>query len=288
MRNVLIYELANQMGQYATRTRFVELEVNGSYEGIYVMMERIKRDNDRVDIAKLRDIDIEGDEITGGYIIKIDKGIPDWLSQYNMQNNIQDKLHFQFVYPRRENVRLEQRSYIQNYVDSFEVAMFNPTVPIGGKFFYDFIDVESFVDHFLLVEFAKDVDAYRFSSYFYKDKDSNGGKLKCGPLWDFNIAFGNGDYCEGWMPQGWMYYVHCDRGNPFWWNKLFSQPVFINHAKCRWQELRETVLHPDNIFQIIEEKRSELGPALGRNFDRWPVIGQSSIRNFEFEIPFSP
>jgi len=280
MRNVLIFELANRMGQYATRTRYVELEVNGSYEGIYVLMERIKRDNDRVDIAKLRDIDIEGDELTGGYIFKIDKGTPDWLSEYNPQNNFEDKLKFQYVYPRRENIRPEQEAYIQSYVDSFERAMFTPTIPVGGKYFYDFIDIESFVDHFLLVEFSKDVDAYRFSTYMHKDKDSNGGKLKCGPLWDFNIAFGNGDYCDAWRPDGWMYFFHCGIGNPFWWNKLFTEEVFINHAKCRWEELRQTVLDENNIYQIIEQFRTELNPSLDRNYVRWPVIGQYVWPNF--------
>jgi len=287
MRNILVMELANQMGQYASRTRFIELIVNNSYEGIYVLMERIKRDKNRVDIATLRTEDIEGDELTGGYIFKIDKGVPDWLSQYDIETNFGTKLHFQYVYPRRENIQPEQREYLQSYVDSFERAMINPSVPVGGKYFDDFIDIESFVDHFLLVELAKDVDAYRFSSYFFKDKDSNGGKLKCGPVWDFNISLGNGDYCQAWSPQGWMYYIHCDQGNPFWWKKLFINQSFSNHAKCRWQELRETVFDIDNIFGIIEEKRSIVNPAIDRNYQRWPILGQYVWPNFNVASSYS-
>ena len=273
MRNVLIFDIANQMGQYATRTRFVELEINGLYEGIYVMMEKIKRDKDRVDIAKLRAQDIIGDELTGGYIFKIDKGGADWFSQYDIENNPGAKLHFQYVYPKKEDIMPEQEQYIQSYVDSFERAMINPLLQPDGKFYNEFIDVESFIDHFLLVEFSKDVDGYRFSTYLHKDKESNGGKLKCGPLWDFNLSFGNADYCNGWDPSGYIYYTHCDNGNPFWWDHLFNTPEFRNLAKCRWQELRQGVLHRDSIFTKIDQNAALLSPALDRNYERWPVLG---------------
>lgn len=280
IRNVLIFDIANQMGQYATRTRYVELEINGLYEGIYVLMERIKRDNDRVDIANLREEDISGDELTGGYIFKIDKGEADWFSQYDMENNPGSKLHFQHVYPRREDIRPEQAQYIKSYVDSFERAMVTPELQPDGKFYHEFIDLESFVDHFLLVEFSKDVDGYRFSTFMHKDKDSNGGKLKCGPLWDFNLSFGNADYCNGWTPSEFMYYTHCDNGNPFWWDHLIKEPLFKDLAKCRWQELRQTVLNLDNLYELIDEKVEILDPAIERNYNRWPVLGQYVWPNY--------
>ena len=274
MRNVLIFDVANKMGQYASRTRYVELIVNGSYEGIYVMMERIKRDNNRVDIANLREEDISGDELTGGYIIKIDKDFPDWFSQYDVATANGKKLEYQLVYPRRDKIMPEQKDYIKSYVDSFEMVMVNPETELGGKSYLDFIDLESFVDHFLLVEFAMDIDAYRFSTYMHKDKDSNGGKLKCGPLWDFNLSFGNANFCDGANPNGYMYNRHCDLGNPFWWGRLMNQEVFRDHAKCRWQELRKGVLHQDSLFQYIEEQVSLLEPSLDRNYEKWPVLNE--------------
>ena len=72
IRNVLAYQLSNDMGRYASRTRYVELYLNGDYQGIYVLMEKIKRDNARVDISKLNPEEIEGDDLTGGYILKFD------------------------------------------------------------------------------------------------------------------------------------------------------------------------------------------------------------------------
>lgn len=274
MRNVLIFDIANKAGQYASRTRYVELIVNDSYQGIYVMMERIKRDDNRVDIATLNEDEIEGDNLTGGYIIKIDKGTPDWISDFDVATADDKKLEYQLVTPRSEDIAIEQKAYIKSYVDSFEQVMVNPGSTLNEKSYLDFIDLESFVDHFLLVEFAMDIDAYRFSSYMYKDKDSNGGKLKCGPLWDFNLSFGNADFCDGGTPIGYMYDRHCDLGNPFWWGKLMSEEIFRDHAKCRWHELRQGVLHEDNLFQFIDDQAITLAPALDRNYEKWPILDE--------------
>ena len=73
MRNFLTFDLGRKMGHYSPRTVYCELVINGDYKGIYILMEKIKRDNDRVDIAKLDSDDLAGDSLTGGYIIKIDK-----------------------------------------------------------------------------------------------------------------------------------------------------------------------------------------------------------------------
>ena len=283
IRNVLAMRMANSIGQYAARTRLVELLINESYEGVYVLMGKIKRDENRVDIAKLKAEDIAGDELTGGYIIKCDKGSTDWYSQYDMVNNFGQKLRFQYVSPKRSKIQPEQEAYIQSYVDSFETAMKFPDVAVGGKFYDDFIDLESFADHFILQELTKNVDAYRISFYMFKDKDSNGGLLKAGPVWDFNFAFGNADYCNSWTDHGWVYDEHCGIFNPFWWGELFEQEAFTNLVKCRWEELRTNALSLDSIFTFIDEKALLLAPVVDRNFQRWPVLS-----GYVMPSPFTP
>lgn len=272
MRNVLSMHLANRLSGYHSRTRFVELFINEDYLGIYVLMEKIKRDKNRVDIAKLRIEDIEGDELTGGYVFKIDKGNPDWRSDFDIVNRPGAKIGFQYVSPTREKMQSQQKQYIESYVDSFELALRNGS--FGGKSWQEFIDIESFVDHFIIKELAKDVDAYRISSYYYKEKDSDGGKLFAGPVWDFNIAFGNADYCEGSVPSGWMYSFNCDLGNPFWWNSLRREDEFNNLLSCRWDDLRSGALHRDSIMDYIDTQVDLLTPAISRNFQRWPVLNQ--------------
>jgi len=140
-----------------------------------------------IGVAKLKSSDIAGNELTGGYIFKIDKGPPDWLSKYDFFKN-SDKLIYQLVYPDIDDVEPEQFKYIQTYVDSFERAMVDENLMYGGKSFEEYIDLTSFAETHILNEIGRNIDSYRFSSYFHKRKDSNGGKIIAGPVWDFNLG----------------------------------------------------------------------------------------------------
>ena len=118
IRNVLAYQLSNDMGRYASRTRYVELYLNGDYQGIYVLMEKIKRDNDRVNISKLNPEEIEGDDLTGGYILKFDWFFTgDNIGGFQSEN---DGTTYNYHYPKPSDIVPEQEEYIQNYIDDFE------------------------------------------------------------------------------------------------------------------------------------------------------------------------
>lgn len=273
INNRLAMKLANELGHYASRTRFVEFVLKGEYLGVYVLMEKIKRDNDRIDIAKLGEDEISGDDLTGGYIFRVDKGEYDgWPSKYPALND-QGGVFYQYYYPDQNEIRPEQKTYISSFVGDFEDAVMSPTYKNNkGKHYTDYIELRSFVDNFIMNEIAKNVDAYRLSTYFYKDKDSKGGKIKCG-YWDFNLAYGNADYCGGVQTDGWQYY-QCDHGGyPLFWDRMLQDTLFTNALKCRWESLRETKLHTDAIFEYIDEFVTELGGAQERNFDRWPIMG---------------
>ncbi len=272
MRNVLTMHLAREMGQYASKTQYVDLFINGDYQGIYVLMEKIKRDKDRVDVAKLRDIDIDGDELTGGYIFRIDKDEAHWLSRYSVFRDAR-KLEYQIVYPDLDKIQPAQFAYIQTYVDSFERAMVSPNLVFGGKSFEEYIDLTSFAEAHLLNELGRNVDGYRLSSYFHKQKDSNGGKIFAGPVWDFNLAFRNADYCDGANTEGLIFYNLCDGGYPFWWDVLLKNPQFQSIVRCRWEELRAGPFHKDSIFTFIDQQVDIIEPSLAQNFAKWNVFG---------------
>ena len=272
LRNVLIMDLARKMGQYASRTKYVDLFVNGDYLGIYVLMEKIKRDKDRVDIAKLKTTDIEGDELTGGYIFKIDKGEANWLSRYNFYLG-GERLRYQLVYPDIDKVQPAQFEYIKSYVDSFERAMNDRNLIFGGKSFDEYMDLTSFAEAHLLNELGRNVDGYRLSSYFHKQKDSNGGKIKAGPVWDFNLAFRNADYCDGADTDGLIFDRLCDGGYPFWWNELLQNDEFQSIVRCRWEELRATSYHTDSLFAFIDGQVEIMSPSINQNFARWNILG---------------
>ncbi len=273
LNNVLAMKLGNDLGQYASRTRFVELIINNEYLGLYVVMEKIKRNKNRVDIAKLESDEIEGDDLTGGYIVRIDKGIyQGWESKYSVYNANQ-KLFFQYYYPDQNNLRTEQKLYIKKYMDDFEeaIASYDYTNS-SGKRYTDYINVRSFVDNFIINELSKNVDAYRLSTYFHKDKNSKGGKLSAGPLWDFNLSFGNADYCAGDDINGWEYY-QCPGYSPFWWDKMLKDDFFTSALKCRWESLRKDILQTDTIHAFLDSMTVEIQDAQIRNFQKWPILG---------------
>jgi len=275
LRNALAMELGNSMGHYNSNTRFIELIMNGEYMGVYVLMEKIKKDNNRVALSTLTTADTIGDELTGGYLFRIDKGNdPGWYSNYDIYSLPGTKIRFQYIYPKGDDILPSQASYIQSYVDSFENALASSDLHDDYGNRYDaFIDLESFADYFILKELAKDVDAYRISSYFHKDKNSNGGKLKASPYWDFNLAFHNADYCNGDDFTGWMYDIHCDDGNPFWWNKMLNDSVFTNILACRWTELRSSIFESSLLQSKVDSMANILDQAQQRNFQRWPIWG---------------
>ena len=127
MRNFLTYNLGRKMGNYSPRTVFCELIINDDYKGIYILTEKIKRDNDRIDIARLDLDDLSGDSLTGGYILKIDRTSPGGsYFTSNFPNIGGGTLDIQYCYPDPSIMLPEQLEYIESYIDSFEYALSGP------------------------------------------------------------------------------------------------------------------------------------------------------------------
>ena len=282
MRNFLTFDLGRKMGSYSPRTVYCELVINGDYKGIYILMEKIKRDNDRVDIAKLDADDLAGDSLTGGYIIKVDKytgtGGADWLSDF--PNISGGSLYIQYHYPEANVMLPQQMDYIEHFMDSFEYALAGPNFADTLVGYSKYIDVNSFIDLYIINELSKNIDGYRLSTYMYKDRDSNGGKLIMGPFWDYNLAFGNADYCNGGITSGWEVNGGCGGNNPFWFERLLDDTTYQNKLKCRWEYLRERSFHQDSIFSFIDSMAFYLNDAQQRNFQQWNILGTYVWPNF--------
>jgi len=282
MRNFLTFDLGRKMGNYSPRTVYCELIINGDYKGIYILMEKIKRDNDRVDIAKLDSNDVSGDSLTGGYIIKVDKytgtGGLDWLSDFpNIGGN---NLYIQYHYPQASALQPQQMDYIEHFMDSFEYALAGPNFTDSLTGYSKYIDVNSFVDLYIINELSKNIDGYRLSTYMYKDRDDNGGKLTMGPFWDYNLAFGNADYCNGGITSGWEVNGGCGDNNPFWFERLLDDTTYQNRLKCRWGFLRDSSLHKDSLFNFIDSVALYLDAAQQRNFQKWNILGNYVWPNY--------
>jgi hypothetical protein len=288
LNNTLAYTLAREMGHYAARTRHVEVVLNGDHHGVYVLSERIKRDQNRVNIARLDSTHNSGDDVTGGYIFKLDKeNHIGWLSTVISQTPHHDETaYFHYHYPKVDRITPEQSSYLQAYVDSFETTLFgeNFTDPVNG--YARYIDVPSFIDYFLVNELSRNVDGYRISTYLHKNRNSLGGKLKAGPVWDYDIAFGNANYCSANSTTGWSYELGMVCPNeqkpvPFWWRRLLEDPVYQWMVRCRWEELRQGIFSTTSIHHYLDSMATHLEEAQQRNFFTWPVLGAQTWTNPE-------
>ena len=280
IRNVLTYQLSNEMGRYASRSRYVELYLNDEYRGIYVLMEKIKRDGNRVDISKLNPDEITGDDVTGGYILKFDwfytgDNIGGFESEF-------DDMIYNYHYPKPSDIVPEQEAYIEEYINEFETIMMGTDYTNDSTGYPSMMNVESFVDFILLQELAKNVDAYRLSTYIYKDKESIDNRLTAGPVWDFNHGFGNCDYGETWEVDNWLLEYNPEGGDQmaFWWELLWEDLAFQHKAAVRYTELRQTIFSEEHIYSIIDSIADYLGPAVDRNFARWPLLGNYIWPNY--------
>lgn len=281
MRNFLAYTISNELGRWAAHCRFVELVINGDYKGIYVFMERIKRGSGRVNIAKMSNSDVSGDAVTGGYIFSLDKEPNGWFSSYAVPNSTtSNKRQFSYVYPKPENIVPAQKNYIKSYVDSFENALAAQNFQHKTNGVRRFAELSSFIDYFIVNEVSRNVDGYRLSAFFYKDRDSKDRKIYAGPAWDYDLAFRNANYCEGSNTSGWAYqFNHVCPGDgagliPFWWEKLMLDTSFVSDLRCRWKEVRQTLLSNDHLNHLIDSIATLTNEARQRHFQRWPVLGQ--------------
>ncbi|MFN7147765.1 MAG: CotH kinase family protein, partial [Myxococcota bacterium] len=198
MRNALAYGLgrdaADASGRWEPRAQHVELYLDGEYRGIYLLVERVSRETDRLDIPKTT---LEDGTVAGGFIVKVDQhrsagfdtavGTPlDWVS------------------PKTDKVTAEEAAYLLAWFDQMEAALAADTWadPVVG--YPAWLDVDAWVDHWLLNELTHNIDAYRLSAYLWVDGPPGAAKLRAGPLWDFDRAWGNRNYCDTWNTYGWI------------------------------------------------------------------------------------
>jgi CotH kinase protein len=280
-RNAFAYELSNQIGRYAVRTRFVEAFVDevstqpadpsdvppdmaDFYVGIFVIMEKIKRGDDRVNVQP----NVESD-VSGGWILKIDKESKEDTDPPSPEPSFTTShgTKILYHYPDRMSLSDAQERWIRGYFDRFESAL-----ETGKEDYNAYIDSGSFVDYFIVNELMKNIDAYRISTYMHKDR---GSRLKMGPVWDFDLSSMNVGRYGGDRPDGWVILEDFSDPNekykpPFWWKKILGDEDFFDQLVARWGDLREGALGRSNVFTLIDSWATLLEEAQVRNYERWP------------------
>ena len=286
IKNLISFKIFGEMGNYSPRAQLCEVLIDSSYKGIYVIGEKIKRDVNRVDIAKLTTVDTTGDDLSGGYILQQNY----WNASNSFQSNYSPidhpgfDVHFVYEYPDELAIQSVQKAYIASYIDSLETALYSPNFadPVTG--YRKYLDVKSFIDYFLVNEVARSADGFKKSVFFHKDKYSNGGKLKAGPVWDFDWAWKNMEgvctYFEGYSGAGWAHQINdcfTDNYSTGWYIRLLQDSTFSNELRCTFENYRQTMLDTTNLFSYIDSVRMLVQNTQARHFQKWPILGKSGF-----------
>ncbi len=275
IRDVLSYELGSAMGNYAARGKYCEVIVNGDYKGVYVFMEKLKIDSNRINILKMTKNDNTLPELSGGYVTKADKttgGDPvAWtMASYN------GTTAYIHENPKPADITNQQHTYIQNQFTALQskITAKNESLTDG---YPSIIDVPSFVDFIIINEIAANVDGYQFSTFFHKDRE---GKLRAGPIWDFNLTFGNDLFLYGYdrsFTNVWQFDNGDNTGSKFW-KDLYNNATFKCYLSRRWKELTAVnkPLSYNKIVTKIDSLASVVNESKSREQARWNTIGNHS------------
>ena len=280
VRDPLAFQLWREMGHWGPRTQMVEVVFNGDYRGIYILCEAIKRGEERVDVSKLKKSDVKGRDVTGGYILRIDTYNDDDATFASKVPGVgpgimTSQITWSCIYPKKKNLQPEQMAYIQNYVDTMEAVIQGADFADPQKGYARYIDVPSFVDYFIHTELSLNADGYKRSAYFYKEKmheDGTGGKIHAGPVWDYNLAYGNNSFCSSNQFEDWCFEGCNTQPTPAFWQRLLQDPAFRKAVKVRYQELRKNVLSTKNLYAIIDKQAKLLQKAKDHHFQTYPEL----------------
>lgn len=253
IRNKLGFDLFQSFGgteRFAPQSVFCEMMLNGVYDGVYALTERIERDDDR--------IDIQADDGDGGTFV--------------MKQNDSECFHtntttygcWKLVYPDQDQITGPSAAWLEAYLDGWEAAAAGAD-PYGEAMgVWATADMDSFVDVVIIEEFFKNEDAWYTSLHIWRDR---GGGIHFTP-WDLDMTFGQfplypyGDYDN---PEIWINY------RPQLITVMAADPVFKAKLAARWADLRADAMSEEAIYARMDALQAILGDAIDRNFEVWDI-----------------
>ncbi len=261
-KSLLRSELAYNLGymsnlDWTPESEFVDVNLNGEYVGIYQIVQKVEESSNRVDI---------GDD---GYLLEVDQLSRIDADDVYFHSSISD-YYFNIKEPKLD-IEDEEYVFIKNYIEEFETLILNndnPTLEDISRL----IDLDSFIDWYLINEIGKNNDAIFYSSVYMNLIP--GEKLKMGPIWDFDIAFGNINYNGNEKPEG--FWVK----NSKWYTKLFENQEFKTLVKNRFAYFYQ---NKNDVFDKVREKANyHLKGSVDRNFEKWDILGKYVWPNYVF------
>lgn len=240
---------------YTPRTHYVELMLNGRYHGTYQLCEKLKIGKGRLEL---------GDD---GYLLEIDaRATGESDSRYFMVNHLGNSVNIKDPDVEYND---EKYNYAKEYVTFIDSILYCDNFLDEKSGWKNYIDVESFVDWYLIHEISHNTDSQMSLSCYMNFK--KGGKLKMGPLWDFDIAFGNTDYVKRGPEGFWIIYAN-------WISRMFQDPVFVTKVKERFNYFYSK---RDDIMHEINANAMYLKYAVQENENRWHTFYTYTWPNYD-------
>ncbi len=297
IRDMLAFEISRPWMDYTPQGRYCEVIYNGVYHGVYVLTEVVSGGKNRLN---LDDPGEEGDELTGGYLLEVDRNdevtfrskYPPVLSDGTPITG--RYIEIQYKSPEYEDLTKTQVNYIRQRVNAMEAALASDHYrdSVGG--YRDYLDEMSFIDYQIAMELGHNVDGYRMSGKFFKWRDSVDPRFKM-VLWDMNLAYGNSNYNDGWRYDTWQYQINdiiADRPTshlvPFWWYRLNTDEAYVQHLKDRWAQYRRANIRTDRLMATVDSLVNliTVGGAEERNSLAYPTWGEYVWPNYYIAVDY--
>ena len=238
---------------YTSSSHFVELFLNGRYDGTYELCEKVKVSDHRVAV---------GDD---GFLLEVDSRAPEESdSRYFYLYSLEEPINIKEPEVEYDDADYQ---YIVNYMEHIDNVFYSSSFRDPSQGWQAYMDMDSFVDWYLINEITHNTDAQMFTSCFMSLK--RGEKLKMGPLWDFDLAFGNTDYYERGPEGFWI-------KNSDWFSRLFDDPAFVERVKERFDYF---YAHMPEIMREIDATGQYLKYSMAANEDRWHSLYNYSVPN---------
>ncbi|NBI06132.1 CotH kinase family protein [Senegalia massiliensis] len=275
IRNYIGFKLARDIQDYAPRTRFVEVYLNDDnnmnfeedYIGVYILIEKIERDEERVDIQKAEEKYKDVSFIIARDKIKEDDIVlkNDWsyLEEKYIINNegvVNRRTSLTPVYPSSKKLSIKYKNKIVDYINDFEYLLRSNDFDDKKYGYRQYIDIDSFVNYAMVNEIVKNIDGGEVSAYFHKDI---GGVMKAGPVWDFDLSLSNTDVEEVNEPTGFRIV------DTIWFERLFQDNYFANRYKINYKKYRNSIWKTEKINKMIDDAVKQIGDAAYRNQKKW-------------------
>ena len=277
MRNLLAFDISRRLDMAYTSVGIpVDVILNGEYKGCYQLCDQIEVATGRVEVQKMATNDIALPNLSGGYLLEVDAYAYEedsWFTSASKYTPVRVR------YPKADEIVTQQYNYIRDHYNKMENAVLSANYKDPANGYRKYIDIESFIRHFLVGEISGNTDTY-WSTYMYKER--NDDIFKIGPAWDFDLGFDNDNRTYPINTHSQWVYEYGSSANGFRdiVNRLFTDEYFVSRLKAIYGGYRDRgILTKEALLQVVDKYVSEIGQSQQLNFERWNMLNSYVHQN---------